>query len=136
MSKLGGRVGRMERAKRLQQEQESSQWLINKLNRMIVRDEPDLVLVEPCDTDPETYLEIAETVASARGDNAEVERLRALRKPEPPIEWSGDEREDIRRINEDMSRHLDRSVKLTTRAIAKARKRLGLSPLHKQTKKR
>jgi hypothetical protein len=56
--------------------------LMSTICRAQVARQPEIALVTAEDADPETYRYMRETVAWARSDHAEAERLRALAPPD------------------------------------------------------
>jgi hypothetical protein len=81
MRSISGRVGKIEAArrdKRAQQEFKSYR-LMQMICRCQVRESPGIERVRPEHTDPETYCDIQETLAWARGDYAQADRQ--LRTP-------------------------------------------------------
>ena len=88
MRAIRTKVTRMERTTRDKEDATlRGDWLLNHRDRaLVVAYTPGIERVRPEHTDPETYQDIQETLAWARGDYAEAERLHALdpKKHVPP----------------------------------------------------
>ncbi len=90
MRALKSKVARMERARRVESDadRDDHRRLMHTLNATLVSGTPGLDRVRPEHTDAETYRDIQETLAWARGDYAEAERLHGLdpnrHVPPPP----------------------------------------------------
>ena len=102
MRSIRTKVGRIERAKRDRavSHRHQNRTLKHQLCFCLVENTPGIDRVRPEHTDPETYRDIQETLAWARGDYAEAERLADLKAvkhvPLPPgTPW--DERKRIAR---------------------------------------
>ncbi len=89
MRALMSKVAKMEQARRAESEagRDDHRRMMHMLNGALVAHQPGLDQVRPEHTDPETYRDIQETLAWARGDYAEAERLRDLDpgKHVPPL---------------------------------------------------
>ena len=57
---------------------------------------PCLRLVEPCDTDPETYARIQETIARAERRTKDAQRWHLVYEPVPPPRYTGTTPEEFR----------------------------------------
>ncbi len=90
MRALKSKVAKMEQARRVESdaERDDHRRMMHMLNAAMVAHQPGLDQVRPEHTDPDTYRDIQETLAWARGDFAEAERLRGLdpdkHVPPPP----------------------------------------------------
>ncbi|MBX3316696.1 MAG: hypothetical protein KF902_07520 [Phycisphaeraceae bacterium] len=90
MRAIRTKVTRMERAARVKEDAaRRGDWLLNhRMCACMVARTPGIERVRPEHTDPETFRDIQETLAWARGDYAEAERLHALdpnkHVPPPP----------------------------------------------------
>lgn len=90
MRALKSKVAKMEQARRVESEagRDDHRRMMHMLNAAMVAHQPGLEQVQPEHTDPETCRDIQETLAWARGDFAEAERLRDLdpdkHVPPPP----------------------------------------------------
>ncbi len=90
MRSLRTKVGRIEAARRQVSVKSKAHHhrLMQLINGSLVREQLGIDRVRPEHTDPETYRDIQETLAWARGDYAEAERLRELdpnkHVPPPP----------------------------------------------------
>jgi hypothetical protein len=80
MRALKSKVAKIERARHGESEADRRHhWILNnRLCACLVAHQPGLEQVRPEHTDPETYRDIQETLAWARGDYAEAERLADL----------------------------------------------------------
>ena len=88
----------------------------------LVRQDPDMALVQPCDTDPETYADIQNTLACANWDGKAAYRWRTeLHRLRPPPESIEELGQNMRQISDDRTRRL-------SKAIRNARRRLGRKP--------
>jgi hypothetical protein len=121
MRSISGRVGKIEAArrdKRAQQEFKSYR-LMQMICRCQVRESPGIERVRPEHTDPETYCDIQETLAWARGDYAQADRLRDLDPdkhvpPPPGTPWE----EQMRLAREALDRCADEATDRTERVRA------------------
>lgn len=90
MRSLKSKVAKMERVRHGESEADRrhDNLLHHRLCACLVAHQPGMVHVRPEHTDPETYRDIQETLAWARGDYAEAERLADLNPdkhvPPPP----------------------------------------------------
>ncbi len=90
MRSLKSKVAKMEQARRVESEagRDDHRRMMHMLNGALVAHQPGLDRVRPEHTDPETYRDIQETLAWARGNFAEAERLHDLdphkHVPPPP----------------------------------------------------
>lgn len=90
MRSLKSKVAKMEQARRAESEagRDDHRRMMHMLNGALVAHQPGLEQVQPEHTDPETYRDIQETLAWARGDYADAERLHDLdpdkHVPPPP----------------------------------------------------
>lgn len=142
--KVDARVREMERS--IGEKDRSNRHSSDKLRRLIagamVVHQPDLKLVEPCDTDPETYRDIAETVALARYDFEEADRLKAMQPVsprKPPLRTSDgkyDWRANTQRMLDEVSADARNATERHNSAIAAARKRLGMPPTNEHDEHR
>ncbi len=80
MRALKSKVAKMEQTRRAKSEagRDDHRRMMQLINAAMVAHEPGLDQVRPEHTDPETYRDIQETLAWARGEYAEAERLRDL----------------------------------------------------------
>lgn len=126
MRSISGRVGKIEAARRDRRAQQEfkSYRLMQMLCRCQVRESPGIERVRREHTDPETYRDIQETLAWARGDFAEAERLADLNPnkhvpPPPGTPWE----ERMRLAREAMDRTFEDAgdgAERVTAAIAAA----------------
>ncbi len=90
MQALKSKVAKIERARSMESEagRDDHRRMMQVLNGALVAHQPELEQVRPDHTDPETYRDIQETLAWARGDYSEAERLHDLdpnkHVPPPP----------------------------------------------------
>ncbi len=86
MRALKSKVAKMEQARRVESEagRDDHRRMMHMLNAAMVAHQPGLEQVLPEHTDPDTFRDILETLAWARGDYAEAERLHDL-DPNKPI---------------------------------------------------
>ncbi|MBX3316424.1 MAG: hypothetical protein KF902_06115 [Phycisphaeraceae bacterium] len=127
------KVTRMERAAR---EKADAAWqgdwlLMHRLSACQVAYTPGIERVRPEHTDPETYRDIQETLAWARGDYAEAERLHALdpnkQVPPPPgTPWE----EQLRLAREALDRCADEAHDSTERVRRAIEMALASQPLN------
>lgn len=89
MRALKSKVAKMEQARRVESEagRDDHRRMMHMLNGALVAHQPGLEQVRPEHTDAETYRDIQETLAWARGDYVEAERLADLDpdKHVPPL---------------------------------------------------
>lgn len=88
---LKSKVAEMERARRAESDEhrDDHRRLMHMLNGALVAHQPGLAQVRPEHTDPETYRDIQDTIAWARGDFAEADRLADLdpnKHVPPPVD--------------------------------------------------
>jgi hypothetical protein len=78
MRALKSKVAKMEQARRVESEagRDDHRRMMHMLSSALVAHQQGLEQVGPEHTDPETYRDIQESLAWARGDFAEAERLR------------------------------------------------------------
>lgn len=119
MRALKSKVAKMEQARRVESEagRDDHRRMMHMLNAALVVHQPELDQVRPEHTDPETYREIQETLAWARSDFTEAERLAALDpdKPVPPPPGTAWE-EQLRLAHEALDRTFDDAGDRTERA--------------------
>lgn len=90
MRALKSKVAKIEQARQVESEagRDDHRRMMQMLNAAMLAHEPGLEQVRPDHTDPETFREMQETLAWARGDFAEAERLGDLdpekHVPQPP----------------------------------------------------
>ncbi len=123
------RLAKLERMERdMARVNEERRWSTRRLLAGLADRNPDLELVEPCDTDPSTYRDIQQNLAMVRGDwdthdhlsrEAQEERRRA--NPNPPA-LSSDP--CIAKALE-AARWVPGKPNLRAKAIAAAKKRLA-----------
>ncbi len=133
MRALKTKVAKMEQARRAESDagRDDHRRMMHMLNAAMVAHQPGLDQVRPEHTDAETYRNIQETLAWARGDCAEAERLHALdpykRVPPPPGRpWE----EQMRIAREALDRTFDDAGDRTERvkaAVSTATKELRAS---------
>lgn len=121
MRALKSKVAKMERARRVESEagRDDHRRMMHMLNAAMVAHQPGLEQVGPEHTDPETYRDIQETLAWARGDHAEAERLRDLDPdkyvpPPPGTPWE----EQMRLAREALDRTTENAGDKTERVRA------------------
>ncbi|MCW5769486.1 MAG: hypothetical protein KIT19_12465 [Phycisphaeraceae bacterium] len=121
MRSIRTKVARIERARREASDASlRGDWLLNhRTCACLVASTPGIERVRPEHTDPETYLDIQETLAWARGDYAEAERLADLNPdkhvPSPPgTPWE----EQMRLAREALDRCADEAHDRTKRVRA------------------
>ena len=133
MRAIRTKVTRMERARREAADaSRKGDWLLNhRTCACVVAHQPGMALVRPEHTDPETYRDIQETLAWARGDYAEAERLHALDPnkhipPPPGTPWE----ERMRLAREALDRCADEAHDSTERVRRAIEKSLASQPLN------
>jgi hypothetical protein len=121
MRALKSKVAKMEQARRVESEagRDDHRRMMHMLNAAMVAHQPGLDQVRPEHTDPETYRDIQETLAWARGDFAEAERLRDLDPdkhvpPPPGTPWE----EQMRLAREALDRCADDAHERAQRVMA------------------
>lgn len=126
MRALKSKVAKMEQTRRMESEagRDDHRRMMHMLNGALVAHQPVLEQVGAQHTDSETYRDIQETLAWARGDYAEAERLRDLDPDKhipPPLGTPWDEQ--MRTAREGLGRCADESQRKTERvreAVARA----------------
>ncbi len=86
-----------------------------------IRDHPDLLKVEPCDTDPVTYASIRGTIAHAQGNERE-RRYWENQVPKPYQECS-----TLKEMLNLLHTELKQRTRATGLALESARRRLGIA---------
>jgi hypothetical protein len=124
-------LDRLERAFRESQAQREHQDddLVQLLCSSLLAVQPDLRLIELCDTDPETFAGVQRTIAYAGGDFQQAARLEAVL----PCTEGLPSRDDTstleaasHRVDLILDQGTDPQSLARDRAIASARRRLGL----------
>ncbi len=128
MRALKSKVAKMERAKRAASEEDraADRHIYQQICALLVHDQPGMLRVRPKHTDPETYRDIQETLAWARADYAEAERLADLDPnrhipPPPGTPWEEQmrlAREALDRTFEDASDKTERVRAAVAAALA------------------
>lgn len=86
---------------------------------------PGLRLVEPCDTDPETYARIQETIAKAECRTRDARRWQLVYEPVPPPKYTGTTPEEFRDYFNTMAAEIPERCEREQQAVEAAKKRLG-----------
>lgn len=89
---------------------------------------PGLRLVEPCDTDPETYARIQEIIAESERRTADAMRWRRVYEPVPPPKYAGTTQEDFRDFLNAMTAASSGRCEREQLAIKAAYRRTGKAP--------
>jgi hypothetical protein len=108
-------------------------WLMQQISNVLVSMCPDLRLVEPCDTDPDTYADIRETIdvadgriiSQSSGIGSSPELVRA------PLDPAAEQR--MREMAAEFSRDSIERSRRREQAVDVARLRLGRLPLKEPT---
>lgn len=121
MRALKSKVAKMERVRRGESEADRRHHLLleHRICACLVVHQPDMARVRPEHTDSETYRDIQETLAWARGDYAEAERLADLNPdkhapPPPGTPWA----ERMRLAREALDRTFENAGDKTERVRA------------------
>ncbi len=133
MSRLKQRLASLEKKSRvlLQHHGIEPNWPLTHLCKEVLRDEPDRRMVEPCDTDPETYWDIRSTIAWADEDYAEIARLnRNCPRPKEEYDWGppsedGELTPQAIKILDDDALRVEGAMKREREAVAAAQRKLG-----------
>lgn len=128
MRALKSKVAKMEQARQVESEagRDDHRRMMHMLNGALVAHQPGLELVQPDHTDSETYRDIQETLAWARGDYAAAERLHALDPgkhvpPPPGTPWE----EQMRLAREALDRTFEHAGDKTERVRAAVAAAIG-----------
>ncbi len=129
MRALKSKVAKMEQKKQVASEDDRRhhRFLQNRMCALLVHRQPGMARVRPEHTDTETYRDIQETLAWARGDYAEAERLADLNPdkhvPPPPgtpwAEWMRLAREALDRCAGEATERTER-MRAAVEAVAAA----------------
>ncbi len=125
LERIAARIGDRERSDR-----EHTRWVHGLLAKWVLGLNPDLRLVEPIDTDPETYAHVRCCVLSADGRHEEAEALDATlpKVPRSGAAKNATASEQIaslaRWMREVCLPDINRRVELEKKAVDAARKRL------------
>jgi len=133
MSRIKQKLASLEKKSRvlLQHHGIEPNWPLTHLSKEILSDEPDRRLVEPCDTDPETYWDIRYMIAWGDEDYAEIARLnRNCPRPKEEYDWGppsedGELTPQAIKILDDDALRVEGTMKREREAVAAAQRRLG-----------